>query len=79
MTIRGHAECIDLTIMNLGKKDLYLGHNWLKRHNPSVNWKTRSIIFGCCQCIKNCLELPNADPNDPWDEELKEGDTILAI
>ncbi len=65
--------------MNLGKKDIYLGHNWLKCHNLSVNWKTSSIIFGCCQCVKNHLELPDTDPDDPWDKELEEGDTILAV
>ncbi len=79
MTIGGHAKWIDLTIMNLGRKDIYLGHDWLKRHNPSVNWKTGSIIFGRCQCTGNLLILPDADEDDRWDEELEEGDTILAI
>ncbi len=79
MTIGGHAECIDLAVTNLGKKDVYLGHDWLKRHNPSVNWKTQSIIFGRCQCAGNYFDLPNTDANDKWDEELKDGDTILAV
>ncbi len=25
------------------------------------------------------LILPDADPDDRWDEELEEGDTILAV
>ncbi len=25
------------------------------------------------------LELPDADPDNHWDEELEEGDTILAV
>ncbi len=64
MTIGGHAKRIDLAVTNLGKKDLYLGHDWLKRHNPSVNWKTGVIIFGRCQCAGNRLNLPDAHPND---------------
>ncbi len=79
MTIGDHTEHIDLAIMNLGKKDVYLGHDWLKHHNPSVNWKTQSIIFGHCQCTSNCFTLPDADPDDKWDEELEEGKTILAV
>ncbi len=79
MTIGGHSKRIDLTVTDLVKKDVYLGHDWLKRHNPSVNWKTGTIIFGHCQCIKNHLELPDADPNDCWNKELKEGDTILTV
>ncbi len=79
MMIRGHVECINLAVTNLGKKDLYLGHDWLKCHNPLVNWNTGAIIFGRCQCTGNRLNLPDADPDDRWDEELEEGDTILAI
>ncbi len=79
LTIRGHTEWIDLTVTNLGKKDIYLGHDWLKRHNPAINWKTGSIIFGRCQCSGNALKLPDADPDDCWDEELEDSNTILAI
>ncbi len=79
MTIKGHEERIDLAVTNLGKKDIYLGHDWLRRHNPSVNWKTQSILFGRCACAGNAFSLPDSDPDDKWDEELEEGDTILAV
>ncbi len=78
MMIGGHVECIDLTVTNLGKKDVYLRHDWLKCHNPSVNWKTQSIIFSRCQCAGNQLDLPDADPDDRW-EELEDGDMILTV
>ncbi len=77
--IKGHAERIDLTVTNLGKKDIYLGHDWLKHHNPSVNWKTQSLLFGRCSCAGNAFNLPDSDPDDKWDEELEEGDTIIAV
>ncbi len=79
LTIGGHSERIDLMVTNLGKKDIYLGHDWLKQHNPAINWKTGSIIFQRCQCSRNILELPDADPDDRWDEELEEGNTILTV
>ncbi len=79
MTIGEHPERIDLAVTNLGKKDIYLGHDWLKRHNPSVNWEYGTIIFGRCNCMGEQLVLPDADPDDRWDEELEEGDTILAV
>ncbi|SJL15543.1 uncharacterized protein ARMOST_19044 [Armillaria ostoyae] len=79
MTIGNHSECIDFAVTDLGTKDLYLGHDWLKRHNPVINWKTGSIVFGHCQCVKNPFPLPDSDPDDQWDEELEDGDTILAI
>ncbi len=79
MTIGEHRERIDLAVTNLGKKDIYLGHDWLKRHNPSVNWERGTIIFSRCHCMGEQLILPNNDPNYRWDEELEEGDTILAV
>ncbi len=79
LMIGEHREQIDLAVTNLGKKDIYLGHDWLKCHNPSVNWEHGTIIFGHCNCMGKQLVLPNADPNDHWDEELEEGDTILAV
>lgn len=79
LTIGNHSEQIDLAVTDLRAKDIYLGHDWLKCHNPVINWKTGTLTFGQCQCTKNPFLLPDADPDDRWDEELKEGETILAI
>ncbi len=79
LMIGEHRECIDLAVTDLGKKDLYLRHDWLKCHNLSINWECGTIIFGHCDCMGERLILPNADPDDCWDEELEEGDTILAV
>ncbi len=37
------------------------------------------MTFARCQCRHVPIPLPDADPYDKWDEELEEGDTILAI
>lgn len=79
ISIGGHRERINLAVTDLGSKNLYLSHDWLKCHNPVINWKTGSIIFGRCQCTKNPFPLPDANPEDRWDEELEKGETILAI
>ncbi|SJL08342.1 uncharacterized protein ARMOST_11705 [Armillaria ostoyae] len=79
MTIGNHVERIDFAVTDLGSKDLYLGHDWLQRHNPVINWETGTVIFGRCHCVKNPFPLPDADPDDRWDEELENGDVILAV
>ncbi|SJL08497.1 uncharacterized protein ARMOST_11861 [Armillaria ostoyae] len=79
MTIGNHVERIDFAVTDLGPKDLYLGHDWLQRHNLVINWATGTVIFGRCQCVKNPFPLPDADPDDRWDEELEDGDVILAV
>ncbi len=79
ITIGDHAERIDLAITDLKDHDIFLGHDWLVRHNPLINWQTGKMIFGRCQCHHTPIPLPDADPYDKWDEELEEGDSILAI
>ncbi len=79
ITIGDHAKQIDLAITDLKDHDIFLRHDWLVRHNPSINWKTREIIFGRCTCCHTLIPLPDTDPYDKWDKELEEGDTILAI
>ncbi len=36
-------------------------------------------MFTRCQCHNTPFVLPDADPDDKWDKELEEGETILAI
>ncbi len=79
ITIGDHAKWIDLAITDLKDCDVFLGHGWLVRHNLSINWKTGKIIFGQCSCHHTLIPFPGTDPYNKWDEELEEGDTILAI
>ncbi|KIK80100.1 hypothetical protein PAXRUDRAFT_54534, partial [Paxillus rubicundulus Ve08.2h10] len=45
MTIGHHSEWLTFGVTNLGKGELFLGHEWLKHHNPSINWQTGSVKF----------------------------------
>lgn len=45
MTLGGHLERIELAVTNLGKTDIFLGLDWLRYHNPSVNWQESTLIF----------------------------------
>ena len=37
LAINVHYEYINLAITKLGDMDLFLGHDWLKIHNPSID------------------------------------------
>jgi len=37
MTIGDHQELIQLSVTNLGNHDLFLGYDWLQKHNPTIN------------------------------------------
>jgi len=37
-----HSEPITFYLADLGQEDLILGTDWLRLHNPDVNWQNRS-------------------------------------
>ncbi|KAF8868212.1 hypothetical protein BD779DRAFT_1423825, partial [Infundibulicybe gibba] len=52
MQIGDHKEEATALVADLGKKDLFIGHDvgtcistheWLHKHNPFINWKTGKI------------------------------------
>ena len=54
LKIGDHTERIDFGVTNLGKGEIFLGHDWLKRHNPSIDWTTGKVTFNAA--------LPNVTP-----------------
>ena len=50
--INGHKEKLEAAVMDLAGTDIFLGYDWLVKHNPEVNWKTSTIKF--TRCPGNC-------------------------
>jgi len=50
--INGHKEQLEAAVTDLNSTDMFLGHNWLVKHNPEVNWKNRTIKF--MKCLESC-------------------------
>ena len=50
--INGHKETLEATVTDLDGTDMFLGHDWLVKHNPEVNWKKKTIKF--TRCPGNC-------------------------
>jgi hypothetical protein len=48
MIIQDHTERIHLAVANLGKTELFIGHEWLKKHNPNIDWRTSTLMFERC-------------------------------
>jgi len=51
-----HSERMLLAISRLGKQSLILGYNWLKDHNPKIDWEKGEVEMTCCllQCEGEC-------------------------
>jgi len=48
----GYKETLKAAVMDLDGTDIFLGHDWLVKHNPEVNWKNGTIKF--TRCPGNC-------------------------
>jgi len=53
--INGHKETLEAAVTDLDGTDMFLGHNWLVKHNPEVNWKNGTIKF--TRCPGNCTMM----------------------
>jgi len=51
--INGHKEQLEAAVMDLNGTDIFLGYNWLVKHNPEVNWKNEMIKF--TRCPGSCM------------------------
>ena len=62
LSIHNHVERIDLAVTNLGDTDIFIGHEWLKKHNPSIDWVRATINFD--RCPEEC-NMPNSSQSTP--------------
>ena len=89
MVIQDHVEEINFAVSDIGNSDVYIGHDWLKRHNPSVNWKTSQVLMNRCPHTCEFITSMDIDEEEPdiqmtsIDEEdpasLEEGDRLFVL
>ena len=52
MIIQDHVKEIMFAISDVGNTDVYIGHEWLKKHNPDIDWEKSRIFMN--QCKPSC-------------------------
>jgi predicted aspartyl protease len=57
LTINNHYETIRLYCITIGNSPIIVGLPWLRRHNPSINWKEGCVTFDSARCAKECLAM----------------------
>ena len=50
--INEYKEILEAAVMDLARTDMFLGHDWLVKHNLEVNQKNRTIKF--TRCPESC-------------------------
>ena len=76
--INKHKETLEAVVTDLNEMDMFLGHNWLVKHNPEVNWKNGTIKF--TRCPGNCTmtykdiwfnsrQIKEQETKDNWEQD----------
>ena len=45
LAIGEHQERIQLAVTNLGSTDLFIGYEWLRFHNPNIDWERGNLVL----------------------------------
>ena len=83
-----HQELAECLVTDIGDNDLLLGTDWLRAHNPSINWSTNHLALDRCPpcCFKANNGTPRIAhllPTFEWEPQIdddldKYGDSIEA-
>ena len=45
MKIQEHEEIFELAVTDIGRRDIFIRHDWLIYHNPEMEWQENTIKF----------------------------------
>lgn len=68
MTYKGHQEVMTFFLASIGSNAMILGLDWLKEHDPTINWRTGNVSFDNCPETCRILKSLPADISlgDEW-------------
>ncbi|GJF00541.1 hypothetical protein PsYK624_168340 [Phanerochaete sordida] len=74
---------MDFAVTNLGKSPMFIGYEWLKHHNPSIDWRGGKLVFDRCpdDCGYDVCLLDVEDDEEDYDPEahLEEGNRLFLL
>ena len=65
-----HQEEISLLIIDTPHSPVVLGHPWMAKHQPQVDWARHEILEWDPSCSSHCLKKPHAPVVTPQREEF---------
>jgi hypothetical protein len=48
--ILSHVKKVNFNIIRISTYDAVLGLLWLEKHNPTINYRERTMVFNDCGC-----------------------------
>lgn len=78
ITDNEHEDVFTFAVTNTGDVDIILGYEWLKKHNPEVDWAKGTLAFTRCppECQRRQTRRLWQEEDE---EEIEEGDRILVV
>ena len=70
MRIGDHSEQITMAMSNLSMHPIFLGYDWLRKHNPQIDWKVKTLQFTCENEHTPGLLDPEIDDKEAEPERL---------
>lgn len=55
LEVENHHEVVVADITNTGRYSCILGTSWLVRHDPTIRWSLKKVVFESAYCQHNCL------------------------
>ena len=53
LSVKEHSEIICLTVTTLASSNIFLGYDWLTKHNPEIDWGQGTVSF--TRCLDSCF------------------------
>lgn len=81
LRIQDHSEQIALAVTNLGTNTVFLGHDWLRLHNPRIDWQQGLVEFQCEDDHMPGLLDVDDDDDDDDDEHVNfhDGERLFQL
>ena len=72
---KNHSEQTVFCVTSLGKQKLILGHSWLQKHNPEIDWDKGEVKMSRCPpcCCSGCRDELRQE-RITWKAEMKKID-----
>src|SRR6202041_1147781 len=75
MIVQDHVERMQFAVTDLGKTNIFIGHDWLKYHNPSIDWQKNTLLLD--RCPHSCSFITNfsdLDADKTWSTNTQQHD-----
>lgn len=77
LRIKDHVEIFPFAVTDTGSADVIIGFNWLKKHNPVIDWQTSELEFS--RCPPSCRSGAIRSVLEDEELELDDGDRLFAV